>query len=307
MDSKKLLSVVISTFNPAIHRFAQTLQALANQGLNKELWELIVVDNNSTDDTAQLAKDFIASHPQLNARYCFEGNKGLSYARNRGVQEARSPIVNYVDDDALLSPGYLQEMLQFFAAHPQAVGAGGKVIPKYEDGHEPAWMSKYLNGFIGKVDFGEQVQQFTAAMKYPVGCNMAYKKEVLLAAGGFNNALQFRSDDKYIFQQVAGISNQVYYVPKAWLHHYIDEHRLHPENFKKLFLKTGNEEKKRVYHAEGTIGLVNKGIEFLFKFGASVALLLLFMLKGQWAKGKYIFISQYCTLKGFLAREVHVR
>lgn len=300
------ISLVICTYNRCRY-LPEALATIAQQTLEPHRFELIVVDNHSTDDTAQIAKTFIANHPQLHARYCFEANKGLSYARNRGVQEAQSPIVNYVDDDALLSPGYLQEMLQFFSTHPQAVGAGGKVIPKYEDGREPAWMSKYLNGFIGKIDFGEQVQQFTPAMKYPVGCNMAYKREVLLAAGGFNNALQFRSDDKYIYHRVASISNQVFYVPKAWLHHYIDGHRLQAENFKKLFLKTGNEEKKRVYQAEGTVGLVKKGIEFIFKFGASVALLLLFILKGQWVKGWYIFLSQYCTLKGFLAREVHVR
>ena len=300
------ISLVICTYNRCRY-LPEALESITKQTLQGERFELIIVDNNSTDDTAAIAQQFIALHPELNARYCFEENKGLSHARNRGVAEARSPIVNYVDDDAILSPDYLTEMLQFFKTHPQAAGAGGKVIPKYEDGTEPAWMSKYLNGFVGKIDFGDEVHAFTKAMKYPVGCNMAYRKAVLQQAGGFNNALQFRSDDKYIFHQVRKISAQVYFVPKAWLFHYIDAQRLQLENFKKLFLKTGNEEKKRVFQEEGKVGVFKKGIEFFIKFLASFALLILFMLKGKYLKGKYVLLSQYHTLTGFLAEDVHVR
>ncbi len=70
--------------------------------------------------------------------------------------------------------------------HPAVIGVGGKVIPKYENGKEPAWMSKYLNGFVGKLDHGDKEKPFTPEMKYPAGCNMTYKKQVLEKAGGFN-------------------------------------------------------------------------------------------------------------------------
>lgn len=300
------ISLVICTYNRCRY-LPEALQSILKQTLPAARFELIIVDNNSTDDTAAIAQQFIASHPELNARYCFEENKGLSHARNRGSSEAQSPIVNYVDDDAVLSPDYLKEMLHFFESRPQATGAGGKVIPAYESGQEPAWMSKYLNGFIGKIDFGNEVQQFSKAMKYPVGCNMAYKKDALQKAGGFNNALQFRSDDKYIFQQVRKASDQVYFVPKAWLYHYIDAHRLELGNFKKLFLKTGNEEKKRVAAEGGTIAVIKKGIEFFVKFLAGLVLFFLFTMRGHYQKGKYILISQYNTLKGFLSKEIFVR
>lgn len=300
------ISLVICTYNRC-HYLPEAFESINRQTLSPEKFELIVIDNNSTDETAVITHQFIVSNPQLNVRYCFEENKGLSFARNRGVKEANSAIVNYVDDDAVLSSGYLNAMLLFFQAYPNAAGAGGKVIPKYEDGREPEWMSKYLNGFIGKIDFGSAVLPFSKKMKYPVGCNMAYKKAVLEKAGGFNNALQFRSDDKYIFYQVKKYSNEIYFVPDAWLYHYIDAHRLEISNFKKLFLKTGNEEKKRVFSEQGNTAVFKKGVEFFLKAGASVMLFLLFMLKGQYAKGKYVFISQYCTLKGFLKKEIFVR
>lgn len=277
------------------------------QSLPAHLFELIVVDNNSTDDTATLTKQFITNHPGLNARYCFEPKKGLSNARNRGIAEAIAPIVAYVDDDAILSPDYLQALLSFFKQKPDAAGVGGKVIPKYEAGKEPDWMSKYLNGFIGKVDHGDEIKLYSPEMKYPVGCNMAYRKSVLLKAGGFNEKLEFRSDDKFIFHQVRKISSQIFYVPDAWLYHHIDAHRLDIENFKTLFLKTGNEEKKRVKAEEGSLAVVKKGIEFIIKTKVAALLWVMFTLKGEPGKGKYVFISQWNTLKGFFKREVFVR
>jgi hypothetical protein len=87
------------------------------------------------------------------------------------------------------------------------------------------------------------LSKFDSKMKYPTGCNMTYTKEILKKAGGFNNELTFRSDDKYIFHQVTRFSDQIYYVPGAMLYHNIDNDRLSFANFKKLFLKSGNEEK----------------------------------------------------------------
>lgn len=300
------ISLVICTYNRCRY-LPDAFASILAQSLPATAFELLVVDNNSTDDTAAITQQFIAANPSLNARYCFEAKKGLSNARNRGIAEANAPVVAYVDDDAILSPGHLQALLNFFKQHPTAAGAGGKVIPKYEDGKEPAWMSKYLNGFIGKVDYGNEIKLFSPDMKYPVGCNMAYQKSILLQAGGFNEKLEFRSDDKFIFHQVKKISQQVFYVPDAWLYHHIDAHRLQMDNFKSLFMKTGNEEKKRVKAEDGNIAVIKKGVEFITKTFAAALLWIMFALKGEYSKGKYIFISQWNTLKGFFKPEVFVR
>ena len=300
------ISLVICTYNRCRY-LPEALQSIRLQTVAPQRYELVVVDNNSTDDTASITRNFILANPGLAVRYYFEENKGLSFARNRGIAEASSPIVNYVDDDAILSSDYLREMLAFFDTHPDAAGAGGKIIPKYKDGAEPEWMSRYLHGFIGKIDFGEVVIPFSKSMKYPVGCNMAYRKAILEKAGGFNNALQFRSDDKYIFYQVKKYSDKIYFVPGAWLFHNIDAHRLELSNFKKLFLKSGNEEKKRVFMEDGMAGIIKKGIEFFAKALAGFLLFLLFAIQGKYLKGKYIFLSQWCTLKGFFSKSVFVR
>lgn len=300
------LSLVICTYNRDKY-LPEALESIRQQTIDSNAFQLIIVDNSSTDNTALISKNFIVANPQLNIKYAFETNKGLSFARNRGIQEADAPIISYVDDDAILSPGFLNAMLDFFVSYPKAIGAGGKVIPKYENGIEPAWMNKYLNGFVGKVDHGTVTKKFDDKMKYPAGCNMTYKKDILLKAGGFNNDLTFRSDDKYIFFKVKEFSDEIYYVPGAYVHHYIDQYRLEFSNFKKLFLKTGNEEKIRTRSQEGDTGVIKKGIEFLIKWIASIIIYILFIIKGQSIKGRYVFLSQWFTLKGFFMKEVFVR
>ncbi len=306
IDINSNISLVICTYNRCTY-LPSTLQSITTQTLDHAYFQVLVIDNASTDNTKALAEEFISHQPQLDVSYFLENNKGLSYARNRGLKEAKYPIVVYIDDDVILSRDYLKKIHFFFDKTKLAQGAGGKVIPKYERGEEPLWMSKYLYGFIGKVDYGNEIVQFNDHMKYPAGCNMIYKKELLLKIGGFNNNLKFRSDDKYIFLRAITVTNEIYYLPKAWLYHYIDEHRLQLENFKTLFLKTGNEEKKRLQSQKDSWGFFKKLIEYFIKWFASFGLLIIFSLKGQPQKGRYIVISQWCTLRGFLLKEVFVR
>ena len=300
------ISLVICTYNRSRY-LPGSLESINLQTIDKNLFEVVVIDNASTDDTAQIVQNFISLNPTIHISYHFEKNKGLSFARNRGIAEAKSPLIAYVDDDVILTPDYLKELIFFFDKNPYAAGAGGKVIPKYESGSEPIWMNKYLAGFVGNVDHGSEIKRFTPSMKYPAGCNMIYKKDILLKAGGFNNDLKFRSDDKYIFYKVHEVSDQIYYLPDAWLYHYIDSYRLDIKNFKTLFLKTGNEEKRRLISEGNKTGLFKKLIEYNVKFGASFILYFIFLLKGQPSKGKYIVISQWNTLLGFLKKDVFVR
>jgi glucosyl-dolichyl phosphate glucuronosyltransferase len=306
MQIEPAISVVICTYNR--DKFiGEALNCLSRQTLSPDRFEIIVVDNNSTDNTAAITKKFIADHPDLNMRYVLEPTKGLSFARNRGMQEAKAPIITYIDDDAEATPGFLQSIVTFLQANKTVVGIGGKVIPKYSESQEPEWMSKYLNGFVGLMDYGTSPKRFDNTMKYPAGCNMTYTKDILKRAGGFNNQLTFRSDDKYIFFQVTKLSDNIYYLPEAMLYHNIDNDRLTFINFKKLFLKSGNEEKIRVRSEKGAFAVAKKFFELIFKTSASLVLYFFYSLKGMELKGRYIFFSQWYTLKGFLQKSVFVR
>ena len=300
------LSIVVCTYNRQKFIF-NCLQCLALQTLDKTLFEVVFVDNNSTDKSAEIIKEYIKEHPQLPFRYVFEANKGLAFARNRGIAEASYDIITFIDDDAEAIPSFAKTIYNFMLTHPDASGAGGCVIPKYSEKGEPPWMSKYLAGYVGVSDHGQPSRRYEGKMKYPPGCNMTYRKEVLQKSGGFNNLLTFRSDDKQIWFAIKPINDIVYYIPDAVVYHNIDAERLEFSSFKKLFLKTGSDERIRVKAEKGNLAVLRKMTEYLVKFGASLALWLLFAIKGQEIKGRYVFFSQWFTLKGFFMKHVFVR
>lgn len=300
-----LITVAICTYNRQAY-IISCLQHLAQQSLPLQQYEVILIDNCSTDDTASLVKNYLQQNPGLPFRYVFEQNKGLSYARERGVAEAKADIVLYIDDDAEANENLLKSYIDFFAAHPDASGAGGRIVPKFTERPRPKWISKWLDGYLVRVDHGGQTRLFTGSMKYPAGCNMVYRKKYLIESGGFNPSLTFRGDDKYIFHAVKAVNPHIYYVPQAWVYHNIPGNRLDFSYFKTLFLKTGNEEKKRVA-ATGTLSVIKKFAEYVFKFGVACAIWVCYALTGREIKGRYVFYSQWFTLKGFLMKEVFVR
>jgi glycosyltransferase involved in cell wall biosynthesis len=301
-----IISVIISTYNRQAY-IVTCLQKLANQTLDKSLYEVVVVDNHCTDNTAALVTAFLQNNPQLPFRYVFEGQKGVSFGRDRGIHEAVGEILVYLDDDAEAEPDLLANYLRFFNDHKDSAGAGGRILPKYSEKPKPKWMSEWLNGFIAKVDMGGVTRIFSGRMKYPIGCNMAYRKKYLVDIGGFNTLLTFRGDDKYIYLAIKAINPGIYYVPTALVYHNIPGKRLHYDYLRTLFLKTGNEEKLRVRLKDGNGAVVIKFFEFLFKFGVSMAIWFWYAITGKELQGRYVMYSQWFTLKGFMMKDVFVR
>lgn len=275
----------------------EALESLANQTAPKRHFEIIIVDNNSTDNTPSVCKNFIKKHPDLDAKYVVETNQGLSFGRNRGIAEAKYEIISYIDDDAYAKPDFIELIFNYFNKHPNTAGIGGKVTPRYETA-EPVWMNKYLYGLVAKADLGNKTRKFKNK-EYPVGCNMTYRKDILLQAGGFNNNLRWRADDKYINSKVKEITTEIVYLPELEVEHSIDDYRTSDENFKKICLEFGIGERGRIYE-EGTLAFFKKIAEYLFKLAGSFVLLLLFYAKGEFAKGNYTFNYRWLALRGLL-------
>jgi glycosyltransferase involved in cell wall biosynthesis len=306
VEPTSYISVIISTYNRQAY-IIKCLECLANQTLSKTRYEVVVVDNFCTDDTAALVKSFLSLHPELPFRYVFEARKGVSFGRDRGIHEAKGDILVYLDDDAEAEPDLLENYLGFFTDHPDAAGAGGRILPKYSEKPKPAWMSRWLDGFIAHVDLGGPTRLFKGRMKYPIGCNMAYVKKYLQQIGGFNTLLTFRGDDKYIYLVIKEINPRIYYVPGALVYHNIPGRRLQFSYLRTLYLKTGNEEKLRVRLKDGYTAVIVKFFEFLFKLGVSVAIWIWYAVTGKELQGRYVFYSQWFTFKGFLLKDVFVR
>jgi len=147
------LSIIICTYNREDF-LPLTLQSLSLQSPDKHRYEVLVVDNNSTDRTASLCQKFIEHHPDINLRYFLEKNQGLAFARNRGIKESSGRIISFIDDDAEARSDYAMNLIRTFQEYSNYDAIGGKVIPLFPEKKEPAWLSKYIWGVVAKVDKG---------------------------------------------------------------------------------------------------------------------------------------------------------
>jgi glycosyltransferase involved in cell wall biosynthesis len=133
------LSVILCTHDPGPEHLHRTLAALHSQMLPLAEWALILVD---TASSAPLHRDLIAWHPQ--GRLIREEKLGLTHARARGIEEARSELLVFCDDDNLLMPDYLSRAVDLFATHKNLGAAGGKSLPAYAS-PPPGWIAPFLD------------------------------------------------------------------------------------------------------------------------------------------------------------------
>jgi len=125
MNGGLKISAVICSYNRA--RFIlNAVDSIFRQDLDKSMYEVIVVDNNSMDNTLELLSDYKKRHPDYNFRFYTEPNQGVAYARTRCAKEAKGEIVAYLDDDSTAQPGWLKDIAEFFDRHPDVYSIGGE-------------------------------------------------------------------------------------------------------------------------------------------------------------------------------------
>ena len=178
-----VITVIICTYNRA--NFLQLcLESVVAQLSDKQNFDIIIVDNNSSDDTAQVARTFEEKYD--NVTYLFEPNQGLSYARNCGYEAAKTNIVAYLDDDATASAGWISAIINAFAAvKPTPLAVGGLIVPWYET-TPPAW---FTDDFETR-SWGSHAQFLSKSKaRYGfAGGNLAFSRAVLKEFGGFSTA-----------------------------------------------------------------------------------------------------------------------
>lgn len=293
---KPELSVVICTYNRD-KWILSALESTSNQTLDKAKYEVLVINNNCTDNSEAIIDEFIGKTPELNIRHIKEYQQGLSFARNRGLSEAKSDLILYMDDDGIADEDLFEQIVRYMHLNPEAVGLGGKVTPIYE-GQKPAWLNQYLTMMVTEVNYGDK-EIICRGKKYPPGCNMTYRTKVLKEVGGFNNDLKWRVDDKYIFLKVQEVSKNIRYLPTLNVGHNIDEDRTTDNNFDNLSLKLGHDERRRVLSL-GIIPFLAKIVEYLFKWIASIGLAASYATKGKILAARYIVRFRWQALLGLL-------
>jgi glycosyltransferase involved in cell wall biosynthesis len=180
------VSVVLSTYNRA-DRLPAALNALLAQ-TGDVPYEIIVVDNNSTDDTAAVVHP-IARASAGRVRYAFEPRQGLSHGRNAGIALARSPIIAFTDDDVRVSADWIQQLKRAFDEHPEAGYVGGRVLPHWL-APPPSWLTTAHWAPLALQDYGSETHiSGRERAVCLVGANLAFRQQVFARVGLFTASL----------------------------------------------------------------------------------------------------------------------
>lgn len=236
------LSIVICTHNRAPDLEA-ALESLTRQTLDGDLFEVIVVDNRSTDDTRAVVERWQVRRP---IRYVPEPELGLCRARNTGWQAARSDFVAYLDDDAIAEPGWASEILSAFEKGPAGLGCvGGRVEPIYH-APRPEWLSDQVALSLTIIDWSATPHIISdLRMEWLAGANIAFPRSVLEEVGGFHPALDrsgkqmLSSGDVYLQRLIMEAGYQCLYQPSAAVRHQVPASRLEKRWFVSRFYWQG--------------------------------------------------------------------
>ncbi len=235
MKNTPKISIIICSYNRD-DVLADNIHSFIKDKTDPNVYEIVVVDNNSTDNTESLMQSIIAENPGYQIKYIKELNQGASHARNRGIRDTKAPLVAFADDDVIAGENLIAEWLNFFEEYPDAVGLGGRIKVQF-DAPRPKWMPEILMTLFGKHYYGKKEKKYTGS-QYPYSGNTVYKRSILDKSGLFNTEMGRKGgsldggEEKELFFRIAAINDRVYYVPQAYLWHRVGEKRLTQEYVK---------------------------------------------------------------------------
>lgn len=240
-----LASIIICTRNRAKY-LPKTIAAVAAQELPQGSFDILVIDNRSTDDTKAVVTDCQRQLPAASIRYEYEERGGLSVARNRAIELAQGEILCFLDDDAVPEAGWLQLLCAAYATDPRAMSVGGGIIPEYECAL-PAWFSSELEGlFKLQIDATELIRIERPRHRYPVGANVSFRAEVFRQLGKFDPTLGYSGrsllpcEETELLQRIEAAGYHVLFEPRAIVHHIIPASRLTKEFFRNRYHAQGH-------------------------------------------------------------------
>lgn len=204
------VSIVLCTYNRC-ETLRRALDAVLHQ-TGDVRYEVVILDNNSTDLTRELVNSRVQAHPHL--RYHFEPRQGKTYALNTGIQVARAPILVFTDDDVTVPPDWVRTILDTFAAHPDVDMIAGRVLPIWP-AVVPSWLTRRQLGPFALGDRGDVPVRVHAGNAAPclVGANCAFRREVFERIGLFDPRFDM-SEDREFQLRLWRAGGQGLYVPE---------------------------------------------------------------------------------------------
>jgi glycosyltransferase involved in cell wall biosynthesis len=230
------ITVILCTYNRC-QSLKKALESVAASILPPSVeWDVLVVDNNSNDQTRSEIQEFCQRYP---GRFCclFEKQAGKSFALNAGIRDARGDVVAFMDDDVTVDPLWLQNLTTPLN-DGQWAGTGGRIRPE-KDFSPPDWMLLEGDHSLGPAlaavfDMGDEPCELSRA---PYGTNMAFRKSMFEKYGGFRTDLgprpggEIRGEDVEFGRRLLAAGEHLYYAPSAVVYHAVPEARLRKEFF----------------------------------------------------------------------------
>jgi glycosyltransferase involved in cell wall biosynthesis len=205
------ISVIVPTYNRG-RQLEPLLASLLAQDTRGVRYEVVVVDNNSTDDTRQVVEAFAHADMEGRLRYVFEPRQGVSYARNTGVAATTAPIVAFLDDDGVTGADWVWSMKRAFDEHPEADCIGGRIKPRWIH-PRPSWLTAPHSGPIALQDRTEaayiNARQASACL---LSANLGIRREAFNVVGGFSPDYP-RNQDRELEMRLWRAGRQGLYLP----------------------------------------------------------------------------------------------
>ncbi len=223
------ITIVLCTYNRQRSLF-HALQSLSELEIDAALeYEIVAVDNNSSDQTKGTVESFIKKNSHV--RYVFEPKQGISNARNAGIANAKGEIILFVDDDVIIDPKMLTNIMHFTKEH-DFDAIGGRVLPLYSP-QTPQWIKDcrdILSGPIVCHDYGDKIKLYDQTMFPFIGAMMVVKKNVFEELGGFKPELGVGSgllgEDTEFFIRIRNAGKKIYYNPDLLVWHPVEKSRV---------------------------------------------------------------------------------
>jgi glycosyltransferase involved in cell wall biosynthesis len=197
-------------------------------------WEVLIVDNNSSDRTREVSEHVCSRYPGR-FRYLFEPEQGKSYALNAGIGAAQGEIVAFMDDDVVVDEIWLQKLIGAIS-DGECQGAGGRILPD-RILTPPRWLpteGRYALAPLAMFDLGNRAGELAEP---PFGTNMAFRKTMFEKYGGFRTDLgprpgsEIRNEDTEFGLRLLAAGERLRYEPSAVVYHPIPEYRLQKKYF----------------------------------------------------------------------------
>jgi glycosyltransferase involved in cell wall biosynthesis len=294
------ISVVLCTYNRC-ESLERTLKSLIEMSAPEGCsWELILVDNNSKDNTKAVIEEF-EKDCKLNVKYIFEGKQGLSHARNRGIEQAEGEIIAFTDDDVMVDRYWLSNIKRAFEEHDVSC-IGGKILPVWEI-PKPEWLIPQVHYILALLDRGDKPFHLDSPIVW--GANFSVKAEIFEKYGGFDTNLGripgrlFAGEETEFVRRILNRGEKILYYPDAVIYHCIPRERILKSYFRKWKYDQGilRASLRGIPNPESYSGIPYNPMAYLVKN----VLLFLKDVRYLWQK-RFLYELRIISLVGFILK-----